>query len=81
MRINFRNHVGVVVLVWELLRRQSRPPTVIPKRTMRLPGHARSPRVRRVSRYSLTRDRAQSFNQRLALCAIVDNERVVFAMG
>ena len=25
-------------------------------------------------------DRAQSFNQRLALCAIVDNECVVFAM-
>ena len=29
---------------------------------------------------SLARDRAQSFNQRLALCAIVDNECVVFAM-
>lgn len=28
----------------------------------------------------LARDRAQSFNQRLALCAIVDHERVVFAM-
>ena len=28
----------------------------------------------------LARDRAQSFNQRLALCAIVDHECVVFAM-
>ena len=32
------------------------------------------------SRFSLARDCAQSFNQRLALCAIVDNECVVFAM-
>jgi hypothetical protein len=28
----------------------------------------------------LARDRTQSFNQRLALCAIVDHECVVFAM-
>ena len=30
--------------------------------------------------WNLPRDGAQSFNQRLALCAIVDDECVVFAM-
>src|SRR6266700_3497513 len=39
----------------------------------------RSARNRRES-FSLACDCAQSFNQRLALCAIVDNECVVFAM-
>jgi hypothetical protein len=32
------------------------------------------------SRFSLVRDCAQPFDQRLAFCAIVDHERVVFAM-
>ena len=44
------------------------------------PVVANALRGSRESRFSLARDRAQSFNQRLTLCAIVDNECVVFAM-
>ena len=55
------------------------PGKLVSNAAPRLPCHARS-LCEKAASVLLARDRAQSFNQRLALCAIVNNECVVFAM-
>ena len=80
MRINFRNYRNTVVLVWDCFGDNlAATVTSIPKRSAAT-SLARSLSAKSRESRLLARDRAQSFNQRLALCAIVDNECVVFAM-